>query len=327
MWFTYLVRILPLLFLSALFPGYLVAQTQVPDTPVPDAPSIRAAAVKPEKLKAIFQPGKTYRFINKTNIRMQLPGRGIREMVLEHQARFDSSARADGKSGAQIKARTERLAVEVRSGEKQLTFDSLKPEDRETPIGKHFLGSLNRWVDLTLNKDYRVTNAIEGGRAGVATPLPELPQFGPRELQKIVAQIPQGLPEDEVAPGDEWIIKGSRDVGDVGTLGFEVTYIHAGAVEYEGFNCIQIDLSGRLNGDVAFPSAKANPLANDRMDFQGTSLSGRILFEPTEKTVRLSEQSISMLMEVPTQPGQAPMQVPVEQQINLRLLHVIPSPQ
>jgi hypothetical protein len=63
------------------------------------------------------------------------------------------------------------------------------------------------------------------------------------------------------------------------------------------------------------------------MDFQGISLSGRILFEPTEKTVRLSEQSISMLMEVTTQTGQAPMQVPVEQQINLRLLHVIPSPQ
>lgn len=309
-----------LLLLLTFLPAILQAQ-------VPDAPAIRAVEAEPEKLEIEFQAGKTYRFINKTNIRMQMPGRGIREMILEHQARFDATARADGKAGAQIKARTERLAVDIRSGEKQLTFDSLKPEDRETPIGKHFLGSLNRWVDVTLNKDLRISNAVEGGRAGIASPLPGMPQFGPRELQQIITQVSQGIPEGEVAPGDEWIIKGSRDVGEFGTLGFEVSYRHAGTVEYEGFPCIQIDLSGRLTGDVKLPEAKANPLSNDRMNFQGTSLSGRLLLDPAEKTLRLSEQTVSMLMSVPTGPGQPPAEVPVEQQVNLRLLHVIPSPQ
>lgn len=328
MCFTGRVRISSSILTFSLLAGITSLSAQVPEAPpVPDSPSLRPEAAKPEKLEAAFLPGKTYRFVNKTKVRMQLPGRGIREIAIEHQARFDSKSRGDGKEGAEVKARTERLNIEIRSGEKQYTFDSLKEEDKEKRIGKHFRASLNRWVDLTLNRDFRVVSAVEGGRAGIASPLPGMPQFGPKELQQLVALIPQGLPEDPVAPSDEWVLKGSREVGEVGALGFDITYRNAGAVVHEGHNCVQIDLSGRLSGDVALPSAGGSAFSGGRMDFQGTSLRGKIIFDPMEKTIRLSEQMISMLMELPGAPGQPPSQIPVEQTAILRLIHVIASPQ
>jgi hypothetical protein len=324
MCFTGHVRISSSILILLLLAESSSLRAQVPEAPpVPDSPSLRPETVK---LEAAFLPGKTYRFLNKTKVRMQLPGRGIREIAIEHQARFDSKARGDGKAGAEVKARTERLNIEIRSGEKQYTFDSLKEEDKEKRIGKHFRASLNRWVDLTLNRDFRVVNAVEGGRAGIASPLPGMPQFGPKELQQLVALIPQGLPEDPVAPGDEWVLKGSREVGEVGTMGFDITYRHAGAVVHEGHNCVQIDLSGRLSGDVALPSAGGSAFSGGRMDFQGTSLRGKIIFDPKERTIRLSEQMISMLMELPGAPGEPPSQIPVEQTASLRLIHVVASP-
>lgn len=304
----------------------------VPDAPVsdptavPEAPSLRPGPErKPEKIVARFEAGKTYRFVNKTTVRMQVPAQGIREVSIEQQARFDVSERPDGKAGVTVKAITERLAIDLRSGERRIAFDSLKAEDRQTRIGQHFKASLNRWGDLVLNRDLRVVSAEVGGRAGVATPLPGLPQFGPDELQQLIASIPQGLPEDPVAPGDEWVLQGGRGVDDVGEVAFDITYRHMGEKDFESFPCVLIEFSGQLSGDVALPT-RGGAFDGGKMDFRGTSLSGRILFDGEEKTVRSSEQTLSMLMELPGGTGSAPVQVPIEQRVELRLLHVIPTP-
>jgi hypothetical protein len=334
---------------AGLFPGALLAQVNVsvPDAPpatdadtVPDAPALRpgqtavpdAPALRPEEaadpvaIVATFEAGKTYRFVNRTVVRMQLPGRGVREVVIEQQARFDATKREGGKPGVALKARTERLLVDLRSGEQEFRFDSLKEEDRKTRMGQHFRASLNRWVDLELNTDNRIVSSEIGGRAGIATPLPGVPQFGPDELRQLVGMIPQGLPEDKVRPGNEWVLRGGRGVGDVGEVEFDITYRYLGSEDHEGFPCYRIDLTGRLSGDVAIPTSQNGAFSCGRMDFQGTGLRGRILFDPKEKTVRQSEQTIRMEMELPGGPGEQPVKIPVEQSTTLRLLHVIPTP-
>lgn len=334
------------LFLLAAFlivsAGFLSAQEKgraraVPDLPgvpepagpgrpaVPDAPSFRPEQVAdPVKMEPAFEPGKTYRFVTQTGVRMQLPGRGIRELFIEQQARFDATKRDDGKAGTALRARTERLKIDLRSGSQRISYDSLSEEDRKTRLGQHFRASLNRWVDLKLNKDFRIVHSEVGGRAGTAAPLPGVPQFGPDEMRKLVALIPQGLPDDKVRPGDEWVLKGGRDVGEVGGVTFDITYRFRGDTEHEGYACQEIELSGLLAGDVALPST-GGALSGGRMDFGGTSLRGRILFDPAEKTVRYSEQAISMLLELPGGVGEQPVQVPVEQKATLRLLHSVPT--
>ena len=102
----------------------------------------------PQKIYPEFQPGNTYRFIAKTEVVMQLPGQGAREMVVEQQARLDGGVRTDGRKGVAIKARTERLDVDLRSGTRELKYKSLEKTDRETTLGKHFEASLNRFVEL-----------------------------------------------------------------------------------------------------------------------------------------------------------------------------------
>ncbi len=279
----------------------------------------------PQKLYPEFQPGNTYRFVSKTEVVMRLPGQGSKEMVVEQQARLDVGVRTDGRNGVAIKARTDRLDVDLRSGTRELKYNSLDKEDRETNLGKHFQASLNRWVDLKLDTKLRIVDSEEGGRAGIATPLPGMPQFGPDELQKLVASIPQGFPEDPVEVGDEWVLKGERAVGEAGAMAFEVTYRFVGNTNYEGNTCVLIEFDGRLTGDLALTNDPNSSFSQGRMDFQGTSLKGRILFDPLDKTVRFSEQTINMTLDVPGGTGEQPTRVPMQQRSTLRLLQIAPS--
>ena len=338
MWFASHVR-LSLIRISSFFPivcfgwCFVSLSSAQTDTAIPGVPTVSplppsaTPLAEEELIRPVFQPGNTYRFINKTQVSMELPGKGIREAVIEMQARFDAKVRADGKDGVELLGRTERLKVDMRSGGKVIQYDSRKPEDQTSLMGKHFRASLNRSVEMILNEEFRIISAKEKGSAGSATPMPGLPQYGPEELKHLVHQIQQGFSKDPVKPGDEWVLKGQRSVGDLGKLSFDMTYRHAGQVRYDGNNCILFECSGRLGGDVALPAGENSVFSKGKMDIEGTVLRGRILFDPLQRTLRLNEQTLAMLLEIPGKSGEAPVQVPMEQRATIRLLHVVPTSQ
>lgn len=291
---------------------------------VPNVPSLSGGG-EPVSMRPTFEPGKTYRFISENFVRMQLPGQGIREATVEQQTRLDSTARSDGRAGVTLKARIERLKVDFRSGEKRVAYDSFNEEDRSSQLGQHFRNSLNRWVDLKLSAGLQILEVDFGGREGLGTLLPGVPQFGLNEVEKLVAEIPQGIPAGKVRPGEFWQVNGTREIPDLGDLNFEVTYRYLGSSMHEARSCYEIQVGGQLGGDARIPE-EGGAMAGGEISFQGTSLSGRILFDPLDATVRLKEQSLSMLMELPSRDGEEPFQIPVEQKAIIRLLHVIPTP-
>ncbi|MDF1657635.1 MAG: hypothetical protein P1U58_08480 [Verrucomicrobiales bacterium] len=291
---------------------------------IPNAPSLRGGG-EPVAMVPTFEPGKTYRFISENVIRMQLPGKGIKEAKVEQQTRFDATLRSDGRAGVSLKARIERLKVDFQSGEKRITYDSFDKEDRGSQLGQHFRNSLNRWVELKMSPQLEILEVNYGGREGLGTLLPGVPQFGLNEVEKLVAEIPQGLPDGKVRPGGFWQLNGVREIADLGDLSFEVTYRYRGNSTHETRPCYEIQVSGQLGGDTLIPG-EGGALAGGEMSFQGTSLNGRILFDPMESTVLLKEQSVSMLLELPSQEEGILYQVPVEQQARIRLLHVVQTP-
>lgn len=310
----------------AVFAVPLSAQAPIPEVPSRELRAVPAQPAGPEAvIQPRFDPGNTYRFVNRTEVRMELPGKGMREVTIEQQARFDVGVRTDGKSGVKLKGRTERLKILLKSGEKEISYDSLKPEDQKSALGQHFRSSLNRMVELTLNEELRIISSEESGRAGAATPLPGLPQFGPDELKQLINTVQQGFPEDPVRVGDEWVLKGSRPVGEVGELNFDLDYRYLGEMNYDSHNCSNIEFTGNLSGDVALSAGENSAFSRGRMDFQGTSIRGRILFDPLINMIRLNEQTIGMLLEVPGASGDAPVRVPMEQRASLSLLHVVPT--
>lgn len=276
-------------------------------------------------LLPVFQVGNTYRFVTTTEVQMQMTPQSVRQVIVEQQARFDVSVRVDGKKGVKLKGLTEKLSVSLQSGDRKVSYDSLKPEDKATTLGKHFQGSLNRWVDLTLDDEMRVVSAEEHGRAGVATPLPGLPQFGPDELKQLVSNISQGFTEPGASEGDEWVLQGSRNVGEVGEISFDITYRHRGVAEYEEHRCINIEFGGQMRGDVELPGSGSSAFSQGKMDFQGNGLEGRILYDPIERMVRQSEQNIVMRLQIPGKAGGEPRQIPMQQRAIVRLLHVVPT--
>lgn len=306
--------------------GTVKGQAPIPDIPTETPGASAARPVGPEEtIKPSFDPGNTYRFVNRTEVRMELPGKGIREVKIEQQARFDVGVRTDGKDGVKLQGRTERLKIDLKSGEKALAYDSLKSEDQTTALGKHFRASLNRMIELVLNEDLRIVSSEESGRAGIATPLPGLPQFGPDELKQLINTVQQGFPEDPIRVGEEWTLKGRRPVGEVGEMNFDLNYRYMGMVNYDGNNCADIEFSGQLQGDVALSAGGNTAFSRGKMDFQGTQIQGRILFDPLIKMIRLNEQRIGMLLEVPGSPGEPAVRVPMEQRATLSLLHVVPT--
>lgn len=300
--------------------GSLCAQIEE----VPNAPSLRGGE-DPVSMKPEFRPGMTYRFISENLIRMQLPGQGIREATVEQQTRLDSVIRPDGRAGVQVTARIERLKVDFRSGEEQVVYDSFREEDRSSLLGQHFRNSLNRRVELKMNEALEILEVTYGGPEGLGTLLPGVPQFGLREVEKLVAEIPQGLPQKTVRPGESWKLVGTREIEEVGELHFDISHRYSGVAEHEGLRCHEVLTTGQLSGDSRIPPV-GGALAGGRMAFQGTALSGRILFDPAAGIVRMREDSVSMLMELPAQDGGDPFQIPVEQRSGIRLLHIIPTP-
>ena len=248
-----------------------------------------------------FLPGHTYRFVTRTELRTSLGGAG--NAFVEQQARLDAGVRVDGKKGIVIKARSERLDVQLQSGGRTITYHSLKPEDRGTLVGRHFEAALYRSVDFTLNEDLRVASAVEGGRIGPETPLPGLPQFGPDELQQLVGTIPQGFPAKPVHPGDTWTLQGMRSVGSAGSLTFEITYRFTGPVTFEENQCLNIEFAGHLSGDVPLPAAAEGAPDAGVMGVQGHGLTGRLLYDPLDRMLRFSEQRISLALALPGPEG------------------------
>lgn len=308
-----------------------------PGLPVPAVPGGgRSATVKGEKIRPEFQPGNTYRFVVKTELQ-DATGGGF---TLEHQARYDAKVRVDGKPGVVLKARTERLDLVLSSRGSTVSYQSLKPGDQETPLGRHLRATLNRSVDLTLDPRGRIDAVKETTGGDASSLLAGVPSFGPEELAQWVTLLTQGCTDKQVVPGDGWTFRGARSVGDAGVANFDLGYRHAGPAAFEGNSCIAIDCSGALAGSL--PEAGG---AGSAAAFQASRLQGRIFYDPLDRMVRFAEQGVELWItrpsavpsatgSIPAQPAASPgaaaaapvNQAAVRETTTVRLLHVVPTP-
>jgi hypothetical protein len=314
---TFLLRFSLLASLAVIGSDSLFAQAAAPQGRVSD--DLEA----PVRLRPEFQIGLTYRFVTRTEVHLNLPKSGGKDVEIEQQARFDVGIPTGNAGGVLLKARTDRLAVLLRSAGKTVSFDSMKPEDQKTPLGQHLQSSLNRSLMISLDESMRITAVEEKGLAGITPPLAGLPQFGSDELKQLVASLPQGFPADAVRTGDEWTLQGTQAVGEIGEMKFDVTYRHGGILLFEDNSCFEITYQGKLSGDVQLPDEVETNLTGKKMNFEGTSLRGRILYDPLDRMIRLSEQTLTMLLDLPEFPGQ---KVPLEQIATVRLLRIESTP-
>ncbi|MDF1812093.1 MAG: hypothetical protein P1V20_07760 [Verrucomicrobiales bacterium] len=295
-----------LLVLLLFFAGYAVHGQDDP----PQAP------LRPVLLLPKFQPGKTYRFLANTNVYMAPPGEPQRRVLMEQQARYDADKLPVGGKGVAIRGLTERLKVDIQSGGKSVSYDSLGKENQRTKIGRHFESTVNRYVQMELDGKTKLLSHKEGGRSAGATPLPGLPRFGPEELVQIITTIPQGYSPDPVLPGDEWVLKGKRPVGELGNLVFEISYKNLGMMKYEDHDCFVIEFRGQLNGDITDDSSR-------NVDFQGSRITGNILFDPAVKMTRYSEHNVSMVVNIPDPETKLKRPVPFQQKVVLKLMQIV----
>ncbi|MDF1754755.1 MAG: hypothetical protein P1U89_18360 [Verrucomicrobiales bacterium] len=269
----------------------------------------------PALLLPKFELGKTYRFISTTDVYMTPPGESPRQIRIEQQARYDVDPLSGGRKGVALRGLTEKLKVDIQAGGKSVTYDSLEKGNQNTTIGRHFESTVNRYVKMELNERLKIMSHKEAGRSAGATPLPGLPRFGPEELVQIINAIPQGYSPDPVKTGDEWVLKGKRPVGDLGDLGFEISYKNLGLMKYEEHACIVIEFRGQMSGDITNDNSR-------NVEFQGSRINGSILFDPQLGMTRYSEHSVSMIVYIPDSETKEKRAVPMQQKAVLKLMQV-----
>lgn len=272
------------------------------------------ARSKAEPIRPVFQAGNTYRFLVATELR---PGSGG-HLSMEQQVRYDAKVRVDGKAGVVLKARSERFDLTLSSGSSRLSYQSLKPEDQDSPLGRHLRATLHRSLDLTLDPSGRIDRIEVEGPGEKADLIEGIPAFGPDELARWVANLLQGIPGKPLAPGAQWTYRGDRRIGGQGSATFEIGFRHAGAVTFEGQNCLAIEFSGRLSGDL--PDDGAEPVA-----FESGRLEGRLYIDPLDRMVRFSEQSVELWLGTPPPPEGQESRLSLSETTTLRLLHVVPT--
>lgn len=298
----------------------------VPAIPGSETPSV-SIPVKRVKIDPRFVIGHTYRYVTNTNIRAQLPDRGIREMSLQQQARYTVSPRLDGKPGSIVNGRTEHLLVSLRSAGVALKYDSFEASDRKTKFGQFLQPGLREAIEVKINRDNRV---VKSEQPVVLQGEPEaeesLPRFGPDELTELISLLLQGASRKSVGQGQTWNLQGSRVVESAGEVTFELRYQHMGTIDFEGHECEKIGVSGTLSGLLPAPASGERGVEAE-MRFDGGSLGGELVYDPLLRAYRHLKQSISMLLEMPpSQPDSNPRQIAIEQTTSSRLLHRITTP-
>ncbi len=247
---------------------------------------------------------------------MEPPGEAPRQITLEQHARYDVKPGTINLKGVSLRGYTEKLLVNIQSGQKSMTYDSLAKDNQQTTIGKHFESTVNRYVDLELDEKLRILSHQEGGRSVGATPLPGLPRFGPEELVQLIDSIPQGYSPDPVSVGDEWVLRGKRPVGELGELGFEISYKNLGFQKYEGNECLVIEFRGQMTGDITDESRR-------NVDFQGSRISGNLVYDPALGMTRYSEHHVAMVVQTPAKADNTKKPVPMEQRVTFKLVHIV----
>ncbi len=292
-------------------------------------------AVKVERLRPEFQPGLTYRFV----VKREVLSVSVPLFTLEQQIRYDAKVRVDGKPGVLLKARTERLDLDLATRDLNVSYRSLEAADQDTPLGRHLRTTLNASLDLLLNEKGRIDEAKLSASREAEGGLPAVPHFGPEELEQLVTTLFQSFPEKRIGPGDRWKLKGQHALPDGGQVEFDLMHQHSGLSGFEGQNCLLIEFTGNLSGHL--PDAELGQAAQVR----GDTVEGRIYFDPLDRMVRFSEQSAQLRLawgedaepEESTEAGEdgSPDEAaaerearwrPVRQTTTIRLLHVVPTP-
>ncbi|MEM9283767.1 MAG: hypothetical protein AAGA96_18250 [Verrucomicrobiota bacterium] len=279
------------------------------------------------EIHTAFQPGLTYRFVTRNEIRAQFPVHGSREVITEQQARLDSGFRNDGGPGMALQATTERLKMEIRSSEHSIQYDSLEAADRKSELGRHLNSALTRRLELIVSNSNEVVSSIQKGREASSAPIEGVPQFGGDELVHLVEILLQAMPKEKVWPGERWTIQGNRQFAESGKMGFDITCRFRGEVRHEQSSFLQIDLTGTASGSI--PSALPNEseaIEEKMIPFEVPSISGRILYDPLQKMVHLLDCTVIMKVEASGAEGVGGVLVPVQQRTTVELLHIIPTP-
>ncbi|NNE90342.1 MAG: hypothetical protein HKN23_01720 [Verrucomicrobiales bacterium] len=275
-----------------------------------------------------FQSGKTYRYQSSTGVRMKLPGgeANAREVHMTQTAKFIVQPRPTGDPGVQITGSTEALKIAINAGTQQMRYDSADEKTHGSALAKHFSSSLEQFVQIELDQRNQVAARRDGGGGGAASAMPGMPEFGPDELQQLIVGLHRGFPKDAVASGSEWTQKGKNDFGNFGELEFEIVYRYVRDEKIDEADCAIIEFKGTMKGDVAVQNdVGGGKGGREKLGFQGNRMTGQVIFDKTAKVVRQSQQTVLMTVDLPGGQAGAPLKVPIEQQIDIKLLSIAPN--
>lgn len=333
----------------------VLAQDPPSPPPPPGRESMPEAGAEKERIRPVFEPGLTYRFVRVTTVNFRIPGGAARELRVDHQARYDAVLRPKGKEGIRLSAFTERLVVDIAGDGVQLHYDSMDKATRGTPLGQHLQAEANRRIVIDLDSRGRIVEeesegeekASGGGGEGTKA---EDAAGGEIRKPGEASGVAPGNPEGEAAEDGGFTsleglpVFGAEELEDlVATLPqpYPIAKVaEGGEWTLEGTRRtgaageLVFSLSCRHLGTVIDEQEKAA-----QIEYRGTAsgdsgtgwivealLTGTVYYDALEKMTRRSLENVRLSLSLPV-PGSSGENVvlPMEQKVETRLLHIVPT--
>jgi hypothetical protein len=241
----------------------------------------------------------------------------------------------DDGSRKRLVVRYDRMAMKMDMNGQQMGFDSAKPEDDPTGMGKgmgaivgkelRILASPKDEILEIENYDEFVAAAAGPGAAMMGK------MFSKDSLTDMVKQGSlKALPPNAVKPGDSWAFDYAMKLPQIGSVGVKGTYTFKGMKPHDGIPSAEITMDATMNIDMSGAGAgdkekdpAAAMIAAMGMKLTSGKMNGTIYFDPALGMARDMQmtQEMEMSMNNPAQPD-AKITIPMKQNISMKLTKI-----
>lgn len=252
------------------------------------------------EFKSKHDGAKSYKTTStaKTSQTMSFMGRDIETSSETTEKTSRTVLPANDKGQVGLKIKTDSIKFEMGFAGQTITFDSTKPETRESPVPQ-----LQGILDvLSFKSDAEVTYRFdkEGGLSGVENAdklLDKAPEairdnlkdsVNEKALVKQFTERFAFLPKKPVKKGDKWTVKSVNDSGQGQAMETEVEYSYSGQTDHQGKKVDKFE--GKLKSLSLLSKENANGPKIDKSDLKPVESTYTILYD-RETGIKLSSKS------------------------------------
>lgn len=256
-----------------------------------------AKKAEPVLLKAKLMAGKTYKYQQSMEMKMQLPlggaGESTTKMLMDLNLKVAKAPDGDNKL---VTAKFDRVKMQMNMAGQDMVFDSTDPKKQNPLLKAAFADIGDKEFEAIYDKNDQFVKMKGGGGAAAA---PMGMGINDAQIEQMLRQISDyGFPTEPIAPGHKWKHIQNTDMGQMGgKMAVEMNFTYKGQVERDGKNLAEIEFSGDVGAGAGAGAGAA------QVTFKDSTMSGKMYFDTEIGSIQHTDMLMDMTMAIGGEAG------------------------